>query len=92
MGLFGNKEEKQAQKEREKQAIIDAERARLAQFKNKYITQSFTNINDNRYAIQTIFSSIADYANTYNLEIVKISGTSEGFISKAGVTVIFKVL
>ena len=41
MGLFGNKEEQQAQKEREKQAIIDAERARLAQFKNQYITQSF---------------------------------------------------
>ena len=92
MGLFGNSEEKQARKLAEQQKLINAEKERLAPLKGKYITNSFTSPRDDRYAFQHIYNEISEYANTYNLEITKISNPSEGFISKTGVTVIFKVL
>lgn len=79
MALFGKKEERHS----------EIEQQRIDNTKGVYYVKLFSKFGDDKYSVNRMYESIADFANTYNLKIVKISKNEEGSI-RSGMSVIFE--
>ena len=77
LGLFGNSEEKRAQKEREARQQIEQGKATIYNSPGKYYAQSFNILASGGVAQEALFQQITNFANTYELDIKVVGKMKE---------------